>query len=233
MSNQWANEPLIDAETALHIIQQQFPALNAQNIRLLGMGWDNRAFLVNEELIFRFPRREVAAELIEREVTLLPQIQPLLPLTIPAPAWVGTATKEFVWPFAGYHMLAGQTADRAHLSDTERENVTEPLARFLRDLHHIDVKSLQGAPQTDTFDKMDIPLLRAAIIIQTNDAEAKGFAKHKEVFLALAHAAAGLTLENKKALVHGDLYSRHLVVDEQRNLTGVIDWEIFLWLNRQ
>jgi hypothetical protein len=45
---------------ALQLIKGQFPELSAENIRLLGPGWDNTAFIINEQLILRFPRREIA-----------------------------------------------------------------------------------------------------------------------------------------------------------------------------
>ena len=50
MRNQWDAEMLIEPETALTIIQEQFPEVEATKIRLLGAGWDNTAFIINDDL---------------------------------------------------------------------------------------------------------------------------------------------------------------------------------------
>ena len=75
------------------------------------MGWDNTAFVVNDEWVFRFPRREIAVALIERESRLLPRIADELPLPVPRPDLVGAAEPRFPWPFSGYRALPGGDAN--------------------------------------------------------------------------------------------------------------------------
>ena len=43
------------------------------------------------------------------------------------------------------------------------------------------------------------------------------------------NSAYNLKLEKKLAIVHGDLYSRHLLVGDDNKLVGVIDWgDVFI-----
>ena len=58
-------------------------------------GWDNDIFRLGEELAVRLPRRQAAVALLENEQRWLPQLQPRLPLRVPAPIAVGQAAGRF------------------------------------------------------------------------------------------------------------------------------------------
>jgi hypothetical protein len=49
MAHPWEAEQTIEPPKALHLIQESFPELQVKNIRLLGVGWDNTAFIVDED----------------------------------------------------------------------------------------------------------------------------------------------------------------------------------------
>ena len=83
MTRAWEAEKVVDSSLALTLINQQFPSLEAHTIRFLGLGWDNTAFLINEKIIFRFPRRQVAVALLQDEAHFLPKLAPHLPLSLP------------------------------------------------------------------------------------------------------------------------------------------------------
>ena len=57
----------------------------------MGAGWDNTAYLVNGEWVFRFPRRTIAVPLLEAEGRVLPKLAPRLPLSDSAPRMVRAA----------------------------------------------------------------------------------------------------------------------------------------------
>jgi Phosphotransferase enzyme family len=87
---------------------------------------------VDERYAFRFPRRAVAIPGTEREIAVLPKLAPLLPLPVPRPAFVGSPTNEYPWPFFGCEPVPGvETADAA-LDDPARLEIALELARFLR-----------------------------------------------------------------------------------------------------
>ena len=60
----WAADIEISTSLATALIQEQF-AFDVKSITEMEAGWDNQPFLVNDELVFRFPRRKVAVELLE------------------------------------------------------------------------------------------------------------------------------------------------------------------------
>ena len=79
----WTAEFKIDATLAKTLIESQFSELLPVTLELIGEGWDNLVFRVNQNFLFRFPRRKLGVELIQNEAILLPKIQDQLPLTIP------------------------------------------------------------------------------------------------------------------------------------------------------
>src|SRR5262249_11280486 len=87
----------------------------------------------------RFPRRQIAAGLIEREVHILPRIAPHLPLPIPVPLFAGQPDEAYPYPFAGYKRLEGITACQRTWTEAMRAENAIPLARFLSALHGIPV----------------------------------------------------------------------------------------------
>ena len=69
--NPWDAEMVVTEELAASLITDQFPSLAPVSVRVIGTGWDNVAFLVNDRYVFRLPQREVAVQLIRNEVAVL------------------------------------------------------------------------------------------------------------------------------------------------------------------
>jgi aminoglycoside phosphotransferase (APT) family kinase protein len=195
VSEQWRAEIDVDEPLARGLIESQWPQLRGESMRRFGEGWDNSAYLIGERIVFRFPRRTIAVPLIAHEIELLPTLAPELPIAIPNPTYAGVASASYPWPFAGYALLPGETACSRELSDRDRLQLASDLGKFLRALHGIDVAALTGL-RRDTFGKMRPELLGI-------DEPALPF---------------------EERVVHGDLYARHLLLDEKNRLCGVIDW---------
>jgi aminoglycoside phosphotransferase (APT) family kinase protein len=222
---QWTADIEIDAALALRLIRDQFSEVPAQRIRPLGAGWDNEAFLVDERFVFRFPRRRVAGELIEREVTDLPQIAGSLPLAISAPRYVGRPVADYPWVFAGYEQIEGTTACSFPLTDATRSALAGPLGAFLRALHDIEPQPFvdRGLPP-DQLARLD----HAKRLAQTRARVAALTARDVEGLGAcvewLTSNPPAACVDEQRRIVHGDLYARHVVLDEAGCAAGVIDW---------
>ncbi|AUX24386.1 phosphotransferase [Sorangium cellulosum] len=228
MTAPWIAEHRIPDALAAQLIGDAFPALRPVRLELLGEGWDNVAYLVDGELIFRFPRRQAAVPLLEREHRLLPALAPRLPLAIPVPELFGRAgAGPYRWPFLGYRRVAGETACRANLDDRERRALAAPLARFLAALHAFPTGEARrlGMPP-DSIGKLDL----AARIPQARERlermRALGLLRDVRPWSELLEAGAALRASEDLRVVHGDLYARHLLVSAgpARALCGVIDW---------
>ena len=143
MAQPWTADVDITLTFARDLLLAQFPQFADATFEPFGEGWDNAAFLVGDEYVFRFPRRAFAAPLIEREIKLLAHIANALPVAISVPLYAGKPTDDFPWHFAGYRRLPGHTAYRVPLNDDRRRALAVPLANFLRALHAIDPEPLR------------------------------------------------------------------------------------------
>ena len=225
MTHPWEPEQTLESPMALDLIREQFSELCPTKIRLLGTGWDNTAFVVNDDLIFRFPRRECAVSLLESEWWVLPKIAPHLPLPIPIPRWKGYPTPRFPWPFLGYRILPGITACYANLSEEEREAFAQPLARFLSSLH---APSLVSIAECQSFTKNVSHLHWEHLIPKTlhnfEEMSQLGFLENRKELESMVERLQDIRSPTSSAVVHGDFYVRHLLIDKEHRLAGVIDW---------
>src|SRR5262245_20846207 len=116
-------------------VESDHRGLTVRSVEFLGEGWTSWAYLVNAELVFRFPKRPEVWEEIDREVAFLSEAADELPL--PVPRYVMTSPDSGVGPhgYAVYRYVAGQPMTLAGLSDDERYTAAEKIAAFMRALH--------------------------------------------------------------------------------------------------
>jgi len=227
--NPWSAEFVIDPSLAKKLIDDQFPELRPATLELIGEGWDNFVFRVNSEFVFRFPRRKLGADLIQNEAILLPKIQPRLPIAIPQVLFHGQSTDEFQWSFLGYRYLPGTTACRANLTNEERNQIAPVLGIFLSTLHQIsEPEALSLGAIQDAIGQLDLQKRIPATLEYLEKVRELGLFQNLEPLHAVVEQTRNLTdrqtSSRLKTLLHGDLYIRHLMVDSNRKLSGVIDW---------
>jgi aminoglycoside phosphotransferase (APT) family kinase protein len=225
-SSFWAADIHIDVTLAQQLIASQFPTLPRRPLRPFGNGWDNTAFLIDDEFVFRFPRRRIAAPLLEREIALLPHLSSRLPLAVPVPCFVGAPTAGYPWPFAGYRLIPGATADSLPLSDDARRELAIPLAAFLRALHAIDPVPLVacGLP-LDELGRLDHEKRLRLTRERSREHEADGeFARWQPLLTWLEEHPPARAAADQHCVLHGDLYARHVVLNSEAQAVGVIDW---------
>lgn len=225
MSKPWAAEINLSIDLARSVISEQFPRFANQSLVELGSGWDMIAFLVGGEYVFRLPRRQLGADLVAIEINVQPRLAPLLPLPIPNPEFVGRPSDRYPWLFAGYRMIPGKTACSRNLSDSQRAALIPSLASFLSTLHSIPPAQVQqlGAPE-DLYGRLDMAKRIPKAIERLESLTKDGLIQDAAPLLRLIHETGVPSPNHLKTIVHGDLYVRHLVVGDDGQLTGIIDW---------
>lgn len=226
MAEAWTPERVVDAPLAARLVAEQFPDLAGAPVEPFGAGFDNTAFLVAGTWVFRFPRRSVAVPSLEREARLLPFLAPRLPLDVPEPTRIGAPAADFPWPFTGYRLLEGRTACDANLDDATRAASAAALGEFVAALHGIPVpEAAAHGARPDPLGKLDLAELAPRMRRIAAEHAAAGTFPAEVVPLVervLDDAARATQVEGPVS--HGDLYTRHLLVDGRGRLTGVIDW---------
>lgn len=223
--NEWRPERTLSAAQASALLGAQFPELAGAPVTPFAEGWDNTSFLVDDTWVVRFPRRAIAAPLIEHELAVLPWLAPRLPVAVPVPELAGRPSGEWPWPFAGYRRLPGRTVDQAALDDAARARLGAELTAFLAALHALPAHMAPGLPD-DTLGRLDVTR-RAPPTLERVDQAARQGLVDAAAAAALRRLVADTPRDHAPAattLCHGDLHARNLLVADDGALLGVIDW---------
>ncbi len=219
----WHADHSLSITDAASIISQQFPQLSPLDIQLLGEGWDNTTWRVNQQWVFRFPKNKHAATLIKNEICLLPALQNL-PLQIPRPILIGQAADNFPYPFYGHVFLKGETADRCHLNHQDRMQLAEPLGFFLKTLHAFPISQALSLGVERGHARMQSALEAAKIQERLTYLFEQGIIQSVHPWLDFSNQYQHLEKPPFWVLAHGDFYARHLILNAQKQLTAIIDW---------
>jgi aminoglycoside phosphotransferase (APT) family kinase protein len=168
----------------------------------IDVGYDFEVAIVDDDWVFRFPRRAGVEEALEVEVVLLPALAPALPVVVPSFEHISREPL-----FVGYRLIRGEP-----LVDEDADGVRA----FLEALHAFDPAGLPVERpdwveayrnQCTEFERLVLPLF---------DRD-----RHPEAKRLFAETETLLDFE--PVLLHADLGPEHLLVRDGR-LVGVIDW---------
>lgn len=207
-------------------MQAAFPELRIAQARLRDAGGQFNAVLVlDEALVFRFPRVPQAGAALADELALLEHLDGRLPLPTPRPRYRARDPHTGALAFAGYPLLPGQPlwrADLAALDQAALDQIALQLAGFLRALHGLPAPEwLRGrAPG---------PAARWAALFADFERELFGLirpdARAAVLRLRDSILAALRRDQPAPALCHGDFGGSNLLYDPHtRRVCGVIDF---------
>ncbi|HEU4551181.1 MAG TPA: phosphotransferase [Chitinophaga sp.] len=223
MKRQWESEVALNPQKVRRLLQTAVPALTIQSVQTLGSGWDNELFLVNGRLVFRFCKRSFAVPFIQLEIRALPLLAPLLPVPVPHILYNGTFGNNF--PFFAYEMLPGKMAANLYMTDAERAALAQPMAQFAHRLHTIPVTpEIQAVIPNDQIGRMDIAKRTRIIRESLYVTGSLGIDFDPAIAEALFAAISQADVNARRTIVHGDLYSRNILVQHRQQLCGIIDW---------
>lgn len=223
-------EFMISQSDVARLIENGFPELSPLTLRVLGEGWDNVAWLVNDEFVFRLPRRQMGADCLAGEITVLPHLVGRLPIPFPELLFIGEPSDQFPWPYAGYRFLEGTPLDELAVDSAARQPLARALGEVLQTLHSIPLDEVRSwGTQGDLLGRLNVPKRIEDSRKLLAEAEAQGALDETYRWESILTDAERLQPQDRsQCLVHGDLYAKHLLVerDDQGclNLSGIIDW---------
>lgn len=219
---------MFTSEQCVERIRASYPTLAIGRARIEEAGQNNLVLMVNDALVFRFPRYAAGARALRMETALLRALRGRLPLPIPDPLYAHLASDLPGEAFMGYPLIAGEPLWRETLAALDDEAATQAMAEqvgaFLRALHHVPVgeTELAGQPVADgAADWADLyarfrERLFAHMRPDARDAVARDFAAFLGEPSNFAYAPA---------LRHGDFGPSNILWDAaRRRITGVIDF---------
>ena len=224
--------PAIGAAPFRALIQRHVPDLAVERMALLphyGWGGDSDAWLVNNTLIFRFPRRPGVAGQLAVESRLLPELAPTLPLAIPRFAYVAHDETTGLPLFVGYPAIPGEPLTPALLAELAPDAVAKEvlgatLGAFLGALHTFPADRARALGLEETrepeFTREFFDRVRELVYPRLTPAYRR-WTDH----LFSDYLANPRLWEFAPVLVHADLSSDHILYDRAAGrLGGIIDF---------
>lgn len=106
---------------------------------------------MNDEFVFRLPRRQMGADCLAGEITVLPHLAERLPIPFPESLFIGE-------PYAGYRLLEGTPLDELLVDSAARQPLARTLGEVLRTLHCSPLDEIRswGNPG-DLLGRMEVP----------------------------------------------------------------------------
>ena len=204
----------LDESLVRALLSAQHPDLSELTLERIDSGWDNIMFRLGDELCLRFPRRQVAAALLDNEQRWLPEIAQGLPIPIPTPLRIGRPGHGYPWNWSVIPWLPGRTADL----DTPQSDQAVEFAAFLRALHR---PAPADAPENEF---RGVPLRgRQQSVEERMQRVVAHFDRLETHIRPLWETALAAPIDGDDRWLHGDLHPRNVLVSKGR-ITGIIDW---------
>ena len=208
-------------------IKTAIPDIQIHSAEILRMGEVYDVLLVNDTLVFRFPRLPEDAERLEYEHELLTTLWDHLPLPIPNPVFHQPDADS--QPFMEYVHLAGDplsgftTEAKPHA-----KNIAAQLADFVQDLHNAPLEDL-ALPIKNAGRKDRLPQLHKAIQTVLHPYLNEN-AQHHISEVCAAYCNRPDVPEEKLVVRHGDLGPDNILIDPKTHeITGIIDFGAAGW----
>ena len=192
------------------------------NIKFLGEGWINKAYIVNDEWVFRFSNTESGSQDLEKEIALLPELSEIITVKIPDNKFTGKQDNGFA--YSGGSFIGGLEYDDLEfnrLNVSIKSHMAVDVAKFIDEVSSFPIeKALKLG-----VDLCDMDGDYTNMYIHVRDVVFPLLNKIEKDYIT-SEFNKYLNNENFKyvpKLMHADLSLDHMRFHNQR-LTGVIDF---------
>lgn len=209
-----------DLELGKKIIIDRYPEFSNCSFKADNTGWDNFVIKIDDEFIFRFPKRESSFRTIEMEDEILKQLNAVLPSNIKVPNFI-YKNLSTDYPFVGYKMIKGEFLSQElydNMSEDKKIKFINNMMIFINILHGFDINNAG----LDVIDGVQNYKTRY------NEFKEKCFDSFDEELREKTNKIFNDYLndekmqEYRKTVIHGDLSTDHIIVTEDG--IGIIDF---------
>jgi aminoglycoside 2''-phosphotransferase len=212
-----------ELETYEKRIREICPEFALENVSLNSTGLLNDVVIVNDELVFRFVKRDFGYKDPQEEANLLHFLGKHITLPIPMPFYQSPEA-------LAYRLIHGTTLRRdvlMRLPEDDQQAVADQLARFFKQLHNVPVSEVSD---------FELPKANAQM---NYDGWTKAYGRIREkVFPFLmphtrewtaehfeSYLAERSNFEFELKMIHGDIPPYHIIFDGQKKrISGIIDF---------
>lgn len=212
-------------ELFVNIIHKDYPNISSEEVIWFNDGWDHVIGVVENEIAYRFPRREDYLKKLPIEVKFIQLIIDKLPLSIPNLKLETDRENSFV--YATYQYITGEQLSRnifQELSENEQKNIAQQVGFFLSTLHSFDINKAKeiGIKHEDMSQVWTQRLIRIRNVVFPH------IPKNEQMWIEAVFAMYFNTLKNmsfREVVIHGDIAPEHILLDfAKHSISGVIDF---------
>lgn len=207
-----------DTDEVKQLLEKELPQIQVRTISLLDNGWDNVAFDINGEYIFRFPKSGGAY--FDIELSVLKALRGKTAIAIPDVQFLGKSVK-----YMGYKKLLGCDLTPEFYRDMtnqQRQKLSHDYAQFAWEVHNaisIDRAKDLGIKKED-YDK-HLPIINEVLSSEKiPNPDILAFAK--DTVREYAETANSNVITS---FIYGDLHTENIAFNpDTKQLNGVFDF---------
>lgn len=202
------------------LIKDKFD-LEVKNSKVIGEGYDSKAYLVNDEYIFKIKISANKKKGYEKEKAVLDFLNKNLKTKIKIPK-IDYIYIDDELSIIGYKRIDGEFLNPdiyKDMSKESKENLKVDITKFLKDMHDLDYSEIKNYIIDNKQNCLEEYELLQKTIYKDLTAKEK---KYIENFFERLNNTT--IFNDKKCLCHNDFSCNHLLLDNNKKLTGIIDF---------
>lgn len=203
-----------------NVIEKYFD-IEVADFILIGEGYDSKAYLINNEYIFKIKFSANKKKGYEKEKAIYDFLNKNLKTNIRIPKIDYSYISEEL-EILGYKQINGKLLSPklySNMTEEQRNILKKDIAKFLRQMHDLDYTDIHMYTIDNKQNVLEeYQLLRETIYDKLNDIEKQ----YIESFMKRLKTTTVFT--GKKCLCHNDFSCNHLLLDDENRLTGIIDF---------
>jgi len=213
-------------EMVREVVSEQFPELAGATVERLGEGWEHETYLVDDRVVFRFPRQAGGGDGFEWEEGLHALVASVIGdlVGIPRITRWGRPSAHFPYPFAGHDLIPGVAANDSLAPFNPA--LADDIGRVLGRLHAIppEVAAAAGAGAADAH-KSDMSAGLVRVRFRVNELpEIRRLCPNPCAWLDNI-VGVPAPYSGPPRFIHDDFQPEHVLVNPATGrLSGIIDW---------
>lgn len=204
-------------------IRKLAPEITIESMSLNREGLMNDIVIINDQLVFRFPKHEYSFKHLKTEAKLLRRLRSYISLEIPLPLYDSEDA-------LAYRFIPGETLRRdmlMRLPEDEQQMIADQLAQFFKELHGVPISAISDfeIPMADALMKYEgwvnvYQRIRGKVFPLLLPHLREWMAEHFE-----SHLANRSNFEYELKMVDTDIPPYHIIFDKQKKrINGIIDF---------
>lgn len=209
-------------EQLIETIQRDYPNLTRKDYEFIDTGWDNQIIILDDNIVFRFPRNDYVKWVLRKEKELLTLAGKYVTLSIPQYTYLSPTYEYVGYEIVKWNLFTVEEYNK--MAPINQKSIQAQLGQFLSELHSIPLSELEPLwyKRGETSD-----MSWWISELQTNFANACGQYFSLEEIVQINQYIVDLANFDypHKTITHGDIQGKNIIFDpDTHTLSGVIDF---------